>query len=404
MTPQFLHLAAQREPGLFGRRFGLRIAGLRLLVQCPPQLAARCARVLEHYFPGTLSDPPAAPDRTIQIGTHPRAALQRVRDSLLAQGVATPVEVYKSETLLAVGAAPLQVFASPAAAPPRLYWRQGAVIAIAVEDAAHAEREVLRIARELATRVHESRGGVALHAAAAGLGGQGVVLLGRSGAGKTTLLLQLLKHARDAGFICNDRALCRVHDGVMTVFGSPLPVRFSAGTVNAEPTLCDYLRGTTERPQPASLALLQGRQVATGSDGIELKAELSPLELCGLYGARAVEGAPLALLVAPRFDAGATHAAARTLAPDALRDLLHQERRTPVDTMWPTPWIEPRDASLSAQWDGEALAALPAFELRFGPCSGADAVALLVSRLALPGLARPGAECPGERTKSVRAG
>jgi hypothetical protein len=354
-----------------------RIAGFSFEVSGTPESVSQSRSVMGHYLPGSIGTATGDADRSIELSILPQELLDRARSELMGSGKVQVHNVYKSERLFSAMSEGRLVYFSCPPSDSRLYWRGQTHLHI-LSAAKGAGREVLRLSREVATRMHESRGGVSVHAASVALAGQGILLAGPSGSGKTTLLLQLLKHAR-AQFLCNDRALVRMEEGCAVVYASPLPVRLSAGTVNSEPGVIRLLQaGNTERRQLQEYESLVGKQVVLNPDGTEAKADLSPLEVCDLYGACAIGESPLRLMIVPTFDSSADSTSLSELSEDEAREVLAGELRTPIDNMWPEPWIEP-GTDVNRSWMYR-LDAIPAYRLRFGPTSGAG-VAQAVSDL-----------------------
>lgn len=159
-------------------------------------------------------------------------------------------------------------------------------------DAAYFLRDPARLVREYAVDELCRRGALRLHAAAARVGGAGVLIVGAAGSGKSSTVAQLV--AAGAGFVANDRALVVPGPRGPDIIGVPLAVRWSA------PQLRWFRSG--ER----YLEHYHRRSAYRASDEVAgfRKYELTPAEVAGLSGRPLVPTAPLrAVVVADRTEA-----------------------------------------------------------------------------------------------------
>ena len=89
---------------------------------------------------------------------------------------------------------------------------------------------------------HEERcGTLILHAAAAAVNHNGVVIVGDKGAGKSTFLLDLVGR-QGYHFISGDKVFIRITDGVAMLYGWPEFPHLGYGTLQGHPVLIEELR------------------------------------------------------------------------------------------------------------------------------------------------------------------
>ncbi|TQF04386.1 hypothetical protein E6W39_21890 [Kitasatospora acidiphila] len=212
-----------------------------------------------------------------------------------------------------------------------LYARdQGGRIHILLRPGAErGERYLMRVIREAALRCAQERGWAVFHAAAAAVGGRGVLLAGTSGAGKTTVLSALAAYA-GADLIAADRAA--VDEEATHVLGVPLSVRIGSGTIGALPP-----------------AITADRRLAVPDHlGPAGKAALTPAEFAGAFGVAVRESAPLALVVMPQLTADQQPPTARPFDRCTARRQLATACCTPYDEDWLEPWLTPQSTSIDA--------------------------------------------------------
>lgn len=130
--------------------------------------------------------------------------------------------------------------------------RRGAKVRIVARPGdLRARFAAVRVVREQVRVGPSQTGWISLHAAAAEVGGGGVVLVGGKGAGKTTVLAHLLA-AAGATFVANDWVRIGVAGGgvggEVEVHGMPTVVRVRAGSERWVPAL-----GATEGEVPSFL-------------------------------------------------------------------------------------------------------------------------------------------------------
>lgn len=155
-----------------------------------------------------------------------------------------------------------------------------------------------RVVRQFIMRSGEARGGRCVHAAAAAIDGEGVLIGGHPGAGKTSVLTHLIER-HGARPVANDRVvLVPVTGHGWHAVGVPLAWRFTPQAVSG------------------SLALTAGlaaREPSRGRDLVDGKAELTPREVSWLFDALAMPATRIArVVILTRSPSGA-----RQESPDA---------------------------------------------------------------------------------------
>jgi hypothetical protein len=365
----------------------LDVSGIDFLVEAEAVLLQESIAVLERYLP-CLTSAPTSPLETRRIilqrcGDFDARALRDALDMLPSQIVNT----YKKECLRYVtvdlGHLTAAVYYRPESIDT-FFIRTGQNIHVLLSGASDGVRELMRLCREVATRITESSGAVSLHAACADHPLGGVLLLGPSGSGKTSVLVHLLLSKLGFQFVCNDRALCTNAGDYFAAFGSPLPVRLSAGTLRNCSSLLEFAASKRyERSQQIDyehLAASELRAVFVGDT--EMKFEMAPSELASALRCGRVAKTHLAVIMVPNFNAEVSAVQIRRLGEAETRMKLSCELRTPIDNMWPTPWIEPRSPNFDG-WDAaiQGLAMLPAYEVTFGEATSSKECGLAVATI-----------------------
>ncbi|MEU8543047.1 hypothetical protein AB0C52_24190 [Streptomyces sp. NPDC048717] len=205
---------------------------------------------------------------------------------------------------------------------------QGRLHIVLRSDTDRGERYALRVIRETVLRCAEHRGWAAFHAAAAAVGGQGVLMAGASGAGKTTVLAALAAHRR-ADLVGSDRVL--VTAAAQSVVGVPVSVRIAGGTLGALPP--------SRSLPPAGLL--------PSDFGTARKASCTPHDFAHAFGARVRESAPLRLVVLPRLSDDDQEMSIALRGPVSARAALKAACCTPHDEDWLHPWFAGRTRPVS---------------------------------------------------------
>lgn len=185
------------------------------------------------------------------------------------------------------------------------------------------ERYALRVIREVVLRCAEGRGWAAFHAAAAAVGGQGVLIAGPSGAGKTTVLTALAAH-RQADLVGSDR--CLLTEDAANVVGVPVSVRIAGGTLSA--------LGPHDGLPP--------HELLPTAFGTPHKVSCTPHDFARAFAARVRETAPLRLVLLPQLRDDEHDLSLTPLRPAAAHEALSAACCTPYDEDWLHPWFADR--------------------------------------------------------------
>ncbi|MFW5836577.1 MAG: HprK-related kinase B [Desulfovibrionaceae bacterium] len=128
------------------------------------------------------------------------------------------------------------------------------------------------------------RGGLPVHAAAAGMRGRALAFSGPAGAGKSSLALHLL--SRGADFVANDRAVLLPDHGGVSIRGEPKTARVNPGTALSVPGLAQVMppadRRRYQATDPAELWSVEHKYTAHvdrlfGPGRFQLRAALAGL-------------------------------------------------------------------------------------------------------------------------------
>ncbi len=256
--------------------------------------------------------------------------------------------------------------------PDVVYLRNANSISVIADQACNeAERLLLRLVREIVTRVLETRGMIAFHGGAQVVGRDcGALIVGPSGSGKTTLLIHLAD-LFSARFLCNDRVIVDPSTG--RLFYSPLPVRIGLDAARHWRALQRLVSSgeTLERPHSCEAINYVSNGRARDLDIENIKIELNPVEFCRLSKTSAVSSCALSMIFVPRFSSS-PKVVLRPLSRNEVIQHLKNECRTGYDQMWPNPWIENRPPiHLDAIEDAihDLAKRVPALELQYGPGS-----------------------------------
>jgi energy-coupling factor transporter ATP-binding protein EcfA2 len=330
------------EKHMLHRLGSVSVADLTFGIECSPCLIDGVSSVVNHYFCNFLSAPQLHDDRTIKVCVVAQERMLLAIQELAEVRGCTQIRSYFSNLVKCVVVKGESIFFSDDTQFPRIYFKRGReVYAFCAEIG--ASREILRLIREVSTRMHESRGGISIHGASVEVKDAGVMLVGPSGSGKTTIAINLMA-GLGAKVICNDRSLVNLNDsGTLKVFASPVAFRISAGTLKSSAKLRKLVfSGETERKNEISEAHLSGGHIAFDQGGREIKAELTPLELANLFTVPRVHHATLKLGIIPTFEPSIRVPVIENLSHSQIHSAIQLENRTISDPIWPSPWIEPR--------------------------------------------------------------
>ncbi|SFB64753.1 hypothetical protein SAMN05216266_1476 [Amycolatopsis marina] len=140
----------------------------------------------------------------------------------------------------------------------------------------------VRIVRQLIMRAGETRHGQSVHAGAAILDTDGVLIAGHAGAGKTSVLTRLIED-HGARPVANDRTVLTPGDNVTwSAVGVPLAWRFTPQGID----------GSTALTHALTI-----RDLSRGRDLVDGKIELTPLEISQALAVPAAAAAPITRLI-----------------------------------------------------------------------------------------------------------
>lgn len=163
--------------------------------------------------------------------------------------------------------------------------REGVVTCYYPRTSVLSEREPARILREMAIDLAlASGGGLRLHAAAAVVDGNAVLLVGPAGAGKSSALAQVLRAGMS--YLANDRVLVLPGRSWIAA-GTPIAVRWSSRQLNL------FKRGRHWRKSYPESSVLQMRDEKAGFT----KYELHPEEISAICEVPLITVAPIAAVV-----------------------------------------------------------------------------------------------------------
>jgi hypothetical protein len=231
----------------------------------------------------------------------------------------------------------------------------------------------MRVVRELAASEARRHGALLLHAAALGLGGRAVLLVGPKRAGKTTLLLRALA-IPGATFVANDRVV--VGPGAMAV------ARGMPSIVAVRPEVLGALGAVGERVRVLGyrhdLTMAEARRSgATPPPGGG--ADLTPAQLCDVLGVRAAAEDPIGAIVFPCATPGRGAPRLERLSAAAalprLLDGLFGGPAAPVSAVFADPAGPAGDGATVPSRCRHLLDRVPAFLCPFDP-AGADPAAV----------------------------
>lgn len=168
-----------------------------------------------------------------------------------------------------------------------------------------ARMALMRVVRELAMNHTQCTGGLVLHAAAAAVGGHGMIIAGKRAAGKTTLLVQLLRHPM-ARYLSNDRAVVTTSSPAssdtarLTVRGMPTLVTVRPRTLRLFPRLKPRLLESGYHPR-LSLAEIASQPRGPVLPWGDQRFGLSPAQFCELLDVPVDASSPASVLLFPRI-------------------------------------------------------------------------------------------------------
>jgi hypothetical protein len=172
---------------------------------------------------------------------------------------------------------------------------------------------LMRIVRDSAMAQTRRHGALVLHAAAALVGEQAVLIAGPKGAGKTTLLTHLVRGGR-AGFVANDRVVIPAGPATPTVRALPTIVKVRYDSVRWFPDLRRRLEGSGFHHR-LTVAEASRRPAGSGATVPNGVFSLSPAQFCTLAETRAAAGGRFSAIVFPRLTHAPGALAVRRLSP-----------------------------------------------------------------------------------------